>query len=416
MDDSNRMDPPGGDFGATTPLIRPDSGTTQFRSPQQPPSRPGPPLQGGPPRRGIPVWVWFLGAGGFILVVIVAGVLIWYLTRQPGFTMVVRGAPPGSEVYVDNVSSGVTSADGSIRVRGLKAGRRAVRVTHDGCSAFNTTVNGDNGDLKSVVAQLVCGETTPPTTLSKEIDYNGPMELVAAGEFIMGDDNHNPDEKPAHKVTLSDFYIDKFEVTNEQYQRFCNETQHATPPNPFWDDHYFSDHPRSPVLGVSYDDAVAYAAWAGKRLPTEEEWEKAASWDPANKRKRTWPWGDDADASRANVGHTTGTTHTTDAGQFSSGASAYGVQDLAGNAAEWVDSFYQAYPNNKASNPQFGTRNRVVRGSSYFGSLDDARNTRRLFHEPQLSNAERQRGAFLIGFRCAVSANDPKLQQHLRVK
>ena len=332
--------------------------------------------------------------------------------------MVVKGAPPGSDVYVDNISRGVTALDGSTKVTGLKAGKRLVRVSHDGYIDFNTSVTGLDGDSKLVVANLVAsGEVkTPPTTLANQIEYNGPMMLVGAGQFIMGDDSHNPDEKPTHKVTLPDFYIDKFEVTNEQYKKFCDETKHPPPPNPFWDDHYFSDHPRSPVLGVSWDDATAYARWAGKRLPTEEEWEKAASWDPAGNKKRTWPWGDDADASRANVGRTTGETHTMDVGQLPNGASAYGVQDLAGNAAEWVDSFYQPYPGNQTANPQFGTKNRVVRGSSYYGSLDFARNTRRLIHEPQLSSAERKNGAFLIGFRCVVSANDPKLQERLRVR
>lgn len=404
------MDQTGVDFGATTPLIRPDGDTTQVRSPRQQRPRPQQTPQAGPPKRGIPIWVWILGAGGLLFLGIVAVVLIYFLFSQPGFSAIVRGAPPGSDVYVDNISRGVTAADGSIRVTGLKAGKRLVRVSHDGYTDFNTTVSGKDGEVKTIVAQLVSSAGTPPS-LPAEIDYNGPMLLVGAGEFTMGDNNHKPDEKPAHKVTLPDFYIDKFEVTNEQYKKFCDATKEPYPTDPWWDDQYFSAHPRSPVLGVSWDDAAAYAKWTEKRLPTEEEWEKAASWDPKANAKRRWPWGDAADRSRANVG---GTARTTDVGQFSGGASFYGVQDLAGNVAEWVDTFYQPYPGNSTAARNFGTSNRVVRGGTYHGSIEDARTTRRLFHPPQLNEAEKKNKAFLIGFRCAITADDARIQTLLQ--
>lgn len=409
MDDGKRVDQTNVDFGATTPLIRPGGGTSQLKPPTSPSSRPGQP-QAGPPRRRIPIWVWLLGAGGVFFVVVVAAVLIYFLFGSPGFTAEVRGAPPGSDVYIDNVSRGVTTASGSIRVKGLKAGKRVVRVSHEGYQDFNTTVTGKDGEVKPIVAQLV-PSTEAPASTAKEIDYNGPMLLVGAGQFIMGDDNHNPDEKPAHKVTLPDFYIDKFEVTNEQYKKFCDATKRAYPTNPWWDDQYFSAHPRSPVLGVSWDEAAAYANWAGKRLPKEEEWEKAASWDPTAQKKRQWPWGDSPDSSRANVG---GTPRTTDVGQFAGGASFYGVQDLAGNVAEWVDAFYQPYPGNQTSNRDFGTAKRVVRGGTYHGGIDDARTTRRLFHPAQLNQAEKKNRAFLIGFRCAIGADDSRIQNLLR--
>ena len=412
MDDRNRTDQPGGDFSRTTPLVRPDLGRTGTRLAQPPPTGRVPASQVKPPRRGIPIWVWLLAAGGLVLLGVVVLVLVYFLFSQPGFAMVVRGAPPGSDVYVDNISRGVTSVDGSIKVTGLKAGKRLVRVSHDGYTDFNISVSGQDGDVRTIVAQLVAsGEVKTPSSLAKEIDDKGPMLLVGAGEFIMGDDNHNPDEKPAHKVTLPDFYIDKFEVTNEQYKKFCDATKHPVPTNPWWDDHYFSDHPRSPVLGVSWDAAAAYATWVAKRLPKEEEWEKAASWDPGTQKKRQWPWGDAADPSRANAG---GTQRAVDVGQFLAGASAYGVQDLAGNVAEWVDAYYQPYPGVQTASPDFGTRNRVVRGGTYKGSFEDARATRRLYHPPQLNEAEKKNRAFLIGFRCAISADDAKIQDLVR--
>ena len=408
MDDGKRMDQTNVDFGATTPLIRPDGETSQLRPQSAPPPRQGQP-QPARPRRRIPIWVWILAAVAFLFVVVVVAVLLYFLLSQPGFTVEVRGAPPGSDVYIDNVSRGVTTSSGSIRVKGLKAGKRVVRVSHDGYQDYNTTVSGKDGEVKPIVAQLVKSEAT--ASASKEIDYNGPMLLVEKGEFIMGDDNHNPDEKPAHKVNLPDFYIDKFEVSNEQYKKFCDATKHPYPTNPWWDDQYFSAHPRSPVLGVSWDEAVAYANWAGKRLPKEEEWEKAASWDPSTQKKRQWPWGDSPEASRANVG---GTPRTTDVGQFSGGASPYGVQDLAGNVGEWVDAFYQPYPGNQTANAEFGTRKKVVRGGTYHGAIEDARTTRRLFHAAQFNQAEKKNRAFLIGFRCAIGADDPRIQNLIR--
>jgi formylglycine-generating enzyme required for sulfatase activity len=409
MDDRNRMDPPGGDFGATTPLIRNVGGTTELRPQQPQPPGGGRPPQAAPPRRRIPVWVWLIGAGAFLFVALAALVFIYWWFSQVGFTMVVRGAPPGSDVFVDNVSRGVTAKDGSIKVLGLKPGKRVVRVSHDGYSDFNTTVSGQDGEVKTIVAQLTATNAKTPESAPKEIDYNGPMMLVAAGEFIMGDDAHSPEEKPAHKVTLPDFYIDKFEVTNEQYKKFCGETKRKYPTNPWWDNNYFNQ-PKMPVVGVTFADASAYAAWAGKRLPTEEEWEKAASWAPDTNKKRMWPWGDSPDSGRA----TLGTNHTAVVGSTPNGASAYGVQDMAGNVLEWVNAFYQPYPNNTTSDPNFGTSNRVIRGGSFRLEAEDARTTRRFYDPPDFTAAEKKDHSWLIGFRCAVSANDPKLQERLR--
>jgi formylglycine-generating enzyme required for sulfatase activity len=404
MDKTNGGDQAGPDFSATTPMIRPTGDTAEIA-----PSRSGPKTAPPPPKRsGIPIWVWLGGAGFIALLGIAALVLIYFvLFRQPGFTMIVRGAPPASDVFVDNISRGVTSADGSIRVSGLKAGKRVIRVSHEGYVDFNTTVTGQDGDAKTVVAQLVQASTQ--TSLSKEIDYNGPMLLIGAGEFIMGDESHNAEEKPAHKVTLPDFYIDKLEVTNGQYKAFCDAEKRSYPTNPWWDEGYFKKL-NMPVVGVTYADATAYAAWAGKRLPTEQEWEKAASWGPNADKKRMWPWGDSPNGSQA----TLNTNHPTTVGSKANGASAYGVLDMAGNVLEWVDAFYQPYPNNTATDPNFGSVNRVVRGGSFRSDVESARTTRRIYAPAEFTAAEKVQRSWLIGFRCAVSANDPKLQERLR--
>jgi formylglycine-generating enzyme required for sulfatase activity len=359
----------------------------------------------------LPGWLW---VGGAVLVLaVVAFILFVVLLREPGFTLVIQGAPPGSNVFIDNSPRGVTAADGSIRVPELKSGSRNIRVTHEGYSEFNTSVRGDDGDLKRVIAQMSPTETTPE--LPSEIDYNGVMILIPAGEFAMGDDAHAINERPVHRVTLPDFYIDKFEVTNAQYKKFCDATNRDYPTRHPWNERYFNNNPGSPVIGIAWDDADAYGRWAGKRLPTEQEWEKAASWDPQSRRKRTWPWGDVKDATRGNF-----SGDPVRIGAFPSGASAYGVQDMAGNASEWVADTYRPYPGSQAPESSFDASRRVVRGGGFRYQIDDARTS---YREPQpadlraierVIDGRREEVLTTIGFRCAIAASDPRLAQFLR--
>jgi formylglycine-generating enzyme required for sulfatase activity len=244
--------------------------------------------------------------------------------------------------------------------------------------------------------------------LPKEIEYKTPMVLIPAGEFVMGSNTGEEFSKPAHSVTLPAFYIDKLEVTNAQYKEFCDATGKTPPIDPDFEKGYFINRPFAPVIGISFDDARAYAEWAGKRLPTEEEWEKAASWDEATKTKREFPWGNEFVAENAAFK----LLAPTDVGKFSSGASASGVLDMSGNALEWVEGFFLPYPGNAAQNDEFGEKNRVVRGG-YFGSEtnDFLKTTKRIYASPKtVTNAER---VSYIGFRCAISADDPRLKDFL---
>lgn len=356
----------------------------------------------------IPSWGWAIGGGALFL----ASVFLFFflLSRDPGFTLIVRGMPSGSDVYVDNKALGVPCADGTIKVASLESGKRIVRVAHDGFEDFNTSVTGKDGEIKSI-SYAAQATGLAPKTLS-EIDYSGAMILIKAGEFIMGDDNHEANEKPAHKVTLNDYYIDKFEVSNAQYKKFCDETKRPYPTNPHWDEQYFSNNPNMPVVGVNWNDAFAYARWAGKRLPNEEEWEKAASWDPNAQQKRQWPYGNTPEPSRLNLG----ADHPDAVGQQSGGTSAYGVHDMAGSVAEWVDAFYQPYAGNTTADENFGTRNRVVRGGHFRLDINDVRTTVRYYHAAEFETAEKKLRSWLTGFRCAVSADDPRLQEFLRTR
>lgn len=357
------------------------------------------------PVTALPKWSW--GVIGSLLLLAIILIILLALPSESGFTLVVRGAPPGSDVLVDNIDHGITLPDGNISVTYLKPGKRLVRVVSQGYNEFNTTVTGSAGAKEFIIAQLVATETK--SLVASEIDYSGKMVLIPAGDFILGSDNYLPNEKTAQKTYLPDYYIDKYEVTNSQYQRFCEATKHAMPVNPWWDESYFSNA-EMPIVGISWADAVAYANWAGKRLPSESEWEKAASWDVKAQKKHAWPWGDNPEPNRANLN----TNHPTNINQYSSSASSYGVQDMAGNAAEWVDSYYQPYPNNQIADENYGTTNRVVRGGSFRSNFEDARTTRRFYHPPDFKVDEVKNRSWLIGFRCAVSANDTKLQEYLK--
>ena len=259
------------------------------------------------------------------------------------------------------------------------------------------------------VAPTVAAANNLPATIT----YKGDMVLVAAGEFTMGSDTGGDESKPAHKITVPTFYIDKTEVTNAQYKEFCTANGKQPPPDPFWEKGYFEKRPNAPVLGVSFDDAKAFAIWAGKRLPTEQEWEKAASWDAAKQSKLEFPWGASFESGKAAFGLNT----PKDVGSITSGASPSGAMDMAGNVAEWVDAFFQPYPGNTTSNPNFGESNRVVRGGHFSSKTNDfLTTTKRIYVPPTVASGEDEDKLFAaaIGFRCAVSADDARLQEVLK--
>jgi formylglycine-generating enzyme required for sulfatase activity len=232
------------------------------------------------------------------------------------------------------------------------------------------------------------------------------MAFVPAGEFLMGSPAGTDgfeDERPQRKVYIGAFWIDMRETTNGEYEAFVRATGHRIPANAspgasLWDTGAplagSADHP---VVNVSWDDAVAYCTWRGKRLPTEAEWEKAARGTDA----RRYPWGNEWDHTLANsasfwAGRTVqfdsgedwnafwlkgdgarisrerglkGEVLTLPVGSFSAGASPYGVLDMAGNASEWVQdwydpSYYAKAPLTDPSGPGRGAV-KVMRGGSW---------------------------------------------------
>lgn len=229
------------------------------------------------------------------------------------------------------------------------------------------------------------------------------MVYVPAGKFPMGtdqgdgtDDNQanntplvNNDARPQHSVTTKAFFLDKTEVTNAQYKNFCDETKYPMPPQ--WVNGNFPDgQAEYPVTRITWYEARAYANWAGKRLPTEAEWEHAARGTDL----RLYPWGNDW--SNQYLVWESGPTRV---GSKPAGASPYGALDMAGNVGEWVNDWFDAYPGNPIKQPDFGTKKyKVVRGGAWYGSQELAYTYYRQVCRPD------QRSLW-IGFRCAKDAS-----------
>ncbi|HIE29356.1 TPA: hypothetical protein EYP66_18960 [Candidatus Poribacteria bacterium] len=256
------------------------------------------------------------------------------------------------------------------------------------------------------------------------------MRLIPAGEFEMGDHFNEgfSDERPVHTVYLDDFYIDVYEVTNAMYAKFLNtKGSHVGDGGDVWleigdgdelielvDGRYrpksgFENHP---VVEVSWYGAAAYARWAGKRLPTEAEWEKAARGGLVGKRR---PWGDDITHNDANYENTGGQDRwlkTSPVGSFP--PNGYGLYDMMGNVWEWcMDEYIEGfYADSPRHNPIAGgaivnnftnvKAPRVLRGRSWDDLPNDLRVAFRGGLEPKVSASD-------LGFRCARNVTLPNL-------
>jgi formylglycine-generating enzyme required for sulfatase activity len=183
------------------------------------------------------------------------------------------------------------------------------------------------------------------------------MVYVKGGRFMMGRDDGDEFERPAHEVVVRPFYIDKSEVTCEQYEKFVGAEGHRPPPT--WGGAKCpAGAARLPVTGVNWDDANAYARWNGKRLPTEEEWEFVARGEEG----RLYPWGNRWEAGMANAMGDSG-GGLAEVSKFK-GVSPLGVYDLIGNAWEWTASDLESYPGGRLPRVPEGEL-KVIRGGSW---------------------------------------------------
>jgi sulfatase modifying factor 1 len=222
----------------------------------------------------------------------------------------------------------------------------------------------------------------------KTLKDGAEMVLVPEGKFIKGIDRKTLErvyefegyreqlferEMPMKEIKLKSYYIDKYPVTNGQYMKFIRETNHRTPA--FWDDPLWNQ-PNYPVVGVGWDDAREYAEWALKRLPTEEEWEKAARGTDA----RWWPWGNEFHRKYCNSAELN-LSRTSEVGRYYLGVSPYGAHDMAGNVWEICEGYWWG-------------RGRVMKGGCFISRATFCRVTVRW------SPGDEDLGATWLGFRC----------------
>jgi formylglycine-generating enzyme required for sulfatase activity len=251
------------------------------------------------------------------------------------------------------------------------------------------------------------------------------MVYVPAGEFQMGSSEEEVEravelcntyrgycdprnfevELPAHGVRLDGYWIDRTEVTNDQFRR-CVEAGVCDKPSSWYGDQF--NKPDQPVVYIFWSQAQAYCEWAGARLPTEAEWEYAAR-GPEGRR---FPWGDTFDATLLNYCDATCTGLYADTaaddgyslpapvGSYPKGASWCGALDMAGNVSEWVGDWYGEYPAEPQVNPSGPTSGEwhVARGGSWYETRAHARNTTRLTRSPTFERSD-------LGFRCASSSS-----------
>jgi formylglycine-generating enzyme required for sulfatase activity len=216
--------------------------------------------------------------------------------------------------------------------------------------------------------------------------------MVPAGAFIMGDG----EDAPLREIHVDRFYMDKYEVTLSLYSKFLKATGSPTA-SEYWSATDVATHGDRPVIGVSWHDANSYCRWAGKRLPTEAEWEKAAR----GVDQRPYPWGNEEPTARlANFGKRGGSPFADGlvaVSSLESGKSPYGIFHLAGNVSEWVSDWYsESYRRGDVRNPTGPAQGtgKVLRGGGWYDTAAALRTTKRFFVGPEDVSDDR-------GFRCA---------------
>ncbi len=253
--------------------------------------------------------------------------------------------------------------------------------------------------LGAIVLPLACSRNTVP-------EIKG-MVYIPAGEFAMGSDDVDnnalakefgakhvvffENERPVRTIYLDGFFIDEFEVTNMEYKFFISKAKHEVP-NHWKNRMYEAGKDKHPVINITWFDTNTYCKWVSKRLPTEEEWEKASRGPNGNR----YPWGNEFDNKKANLEK----GDTMPVGSMKEDKSYYGVYDMGGNIMEWTSSWYKSYPGSTFQSEDFGEKYRVLKGG--YGNVVGHYNLGNFYSRASFRNYFPPTGKGIdVGFRCA---------------
>lgn len=285
-----------------------------------------------------------------------------YVLKPMEATLALTSRPSGASIFINNKKQAETTPAKFT----LMPGEYVISVYTEGYVQQDERVVLAPREEKQLALTMIAGQVPQG------------MVLVPAGEFIFGADQRAPDEAPATTIFLPAFYIDKTEVTNAEFKKVFPE--HTFPPG----------QEDFPVTGVSWNEAMRFASLSGKRLPTEQEWEKAARGTDG----REYPWGMEYNPAALNNADSKSEAAVR-VSQFISGMSPYGCMDMAGNVAEWTQDWYEAYPGNTQVTKEYGQIFRVLRGGDYTSDRFDVRCARRRFDKMDAKKPN-------YGFRCVL--------------
>ena len=315
---------------------------------------------------------------------------------------------PGAEILLDGGFVGRIVEGSPTLLRNVRAGTRAIGARDFSGREVGHELVVEEGQTAEVSLAFLDPTSSEPGDDLLPIGANpqgyaeywrvrdgAMMVTIPAGEFLMGspDGQGEPDERPQRGIYSSEFLIDKTEVTWRQLRKFTASSGSPLPRAPIWGTP--DDFPAAFVL---WDEAKAYCEWAGGRLPTEAEWEKAARGTDG----RTYPWGDQWDSRRCNS--ISGGLHRPESvGSYPGCVSPYGVLDMAGSMWEWCADWYGEayYSESTPRNPKGPTvgRLRVMRGGAWMSQPIWVRAAYRFKGSPTSRNADH-------GFRCARDAQE----------
>jgi formylglycine-generating enzyme required for sulfatase activity len=327
---------------------------------------------------------------------------VWGQIHQQYGAIAVLADMPGADIFLDDGLVGNTVEGKAADLANITVGKHVIRVVDASGRSANREVHVSHGQTITVEVALMKEDGSPGPLMAIGKNPQGYEEFwrkkdgavtvsIPAGEFIMGsaDKEGEPTERPQRRVFVSEFLIDKTEVTWRQFKKFAQATGKQLPPAPLWgmDDNY-------PVCGVLHAEAQAYCEWVGGRLPTEAEWEKAARGTNGWK----YPWGDAWDPYKCNA--IDGGPHRPLAvGRFPQGISPFGLLDMLGNVWEWcADWYHEGYDIKSVRDPTGATNGegRVLRGGYWLSHEFSMRAACRYKNDPTWRNS-------VNGFRCVQS-------------